>query len=110
MDTLETILVTGYSKAPQGTAMYEKYKYAGVVLEVNKNTHEIVDADFTFVTDLAQRYFKKMLIGYNLKDGIDPLIQRIKANYNAPSQQSVLVALKVAYQRYCSGTEAKPNE
>lgn len=97
---METVLVTGYAKAPQGTAMYEKNKYAGVVLEIHRETDVILDAEFTFVTKLAQDYFRRLVVGYDLKQGIEPLLQRIMEHYFAPSQQSVLVALKVAYQRY----------
>ncbi|HEY8528249.1 MAG TPA: DUF3870 domain-containing protein [Paenibacillaceae bacterium] len=97
---MQTVLVTGYSKAPQGTSMHEMYKYTGIVMEIHKETDVILDVEFTFVTDLAKNYLKRLLMGYDMKNGIEPLIERIKEHYLAPSQQSVIVALKVAYQRY----------
>jgi len=97
---MQTVLVTGYSKAPKGTAMHEKYKYTGIVLEIHKETDIILDVEFTFVTDLARNYLKRLLKGYDMKTGIEPLVDLIKEHYLAPSQQSVIVALKVAYQRY----------
>ncbi len=97
---METVLVTGYSKAPQGTSMYEMYKYTGIVLEVHKESNVILDVEFTFVSSLAQNYFRRLVVGYDLSKGVQPLIDRIKEHYFAPSQQSVIVALKVAYQRY----------
>jgi len=97
---LQTVLVTGYSKAPQGTSMHEMYKYTGIVLEIHKETDIILDVEFTFVTDLAKNYLKRLLMGYDMKNGVEPLIELIKEHYLAPSQQSVIVALKVAYQRY----------
>jgi hypothetical protein len=99
---METVLVTGYSKAPQGTAMYEKNKYTGIVLEIHKKSEIIVNVEFTFVTGLAQDFFRRLVVGYDLKRGIEPLIDKIKKHYFAPSQQSVIVALKVAFQRYQS--------
>lgn len=97
---IDSILVTGYAKAPQGTAMFERYKYSGIVLEIDKKTNVIVDAEFTFVTDLAKQYFRKLFIGYNLDRGIDDLINHIEMNYFAPSVNSITIALKSAYQRY----------
>lgn len=97
---INTILVTGYAKAPQGSSMYEIYKYAGMVLEINPHTHEIVDAEFTFVTDLARDYCRRLIVGYSLSNGIEPLIERIKTHYFAPSTHSVIVALKAAVTRY----------
>lgn len=97
---MDTYLITGYSKAPQGTSMYEEYKYSGIVLEVNKETHIIQAVELTFVTRLASDYFNRLLVGCNLFNGIEPIIKQIKENYHAPSQQSVIVAIKSAHQRY----------
>lgn len=100
MEKLTTVLVTGYSKAPQGTSMYEIYKHAGIVLEIERSTHKIVKAEFTVVTDLAKEYFHKLIEGYDLSQGLEPLIDRIRTHYIAPSQQAVIVALQSAVQRY----------
>ena len=100
MEKLTTVLVTGYSKAPHGTSMYEVYRHAGLVLEIEIATHIIVDVEFTMVADLTKDYFKRLVVGYCLNDGIDNLIDRIKSYYFAPSQQAIIVALKAANQRY----------
>ncbi|WP_027725404.1 DUF3870 domain-containing protein [Tuberibacillus calidus] len=100
LESLDTVIVTGYAKAPQGTAMFEVYKHSGIVLEINYRTNVIVDAEFTLITGLAQRYFRKLLIGYDLTNGLDDLIRRIETHYFAPSTNSIIIALKTAYQRY----------
>lgn len=96
LQKLTSILVTAYAKAPQGTSMYEMYKHAGIVLEIDQQTHKIIDAEFTFVTDLAQNFFKRMLIGFDLTANIDELIARVDEHYYAPSSGSVVVALQSA--------------
>ncbi|WP_066368925.1 DUF3870 domain-containing protein [Neobacillus fumarioli] len=100
MQTLDTVIVTGYAKAPQGTSMYEMFKHAGIVLEVDPKEHTIIAAEYTFVTELTKKHFQKLLIGYCLQDGIEPLIDRIQKCYFAPSQQAIIVALQAAVQRY----------
>lgn len=97
---METVLVTGYSKAPHGTSMYEHYKHAGIILEVNTKTNKIEQASFTFISSLTKGFFEKLVIGYDLSNGLDDLIERIKNHYLAPSQQAVIVALKAAVHRY----------
>lgn len=97
---MDTILITAYSRAPQGTAMYEKFKHSGIVLEIEKETHKIVNAEFTFITEVAKQFFSKLLVGFNFYEDLDLIIKRINEHYYAPSQQSVLVALKIAHQRY----------
>ncbi|WP_245602185.1 DUF3870 domain-containing protein [Peribacillus kribbensis] len=97
---MDTVIVTGYAKAPQGTSMYELYKHAGVVLEINYRTHTIERTDFTFITSLTKDFFERILIGYSLEKGLEPLIKLIKSHYFAPSQQAIIVALQSAVQRY----------
>jgi hypothetical protein len=97
---LKTVLVTGYAKAPQGSAMYEIYKTSGIVLEIDIETNVIVNAEFTFVTDLARDFLSRVLVHYDLTNGLDDLIKRIETHYYTPSTNSVIVALKAAYTRY----------
>lgn len=96
----KTVLVTGYAPAPKGSAMYEMYKYAGIVLEIDPETDTIVNAEFTFVTDLARDFLTRLVQGYNLGQGLEHLFQTISAHYVAPSTDAVRRAIKVAVQRY----------
>ncbi|TCZ76304.1 DUF3870 domain-containing protein [Paenibacillus albiflavus] len=100
MEQLKSVLVTGYSKAPQGTSMYEMFKHAGIVLEIDMETHTIINAEFTFIAQLTKDFFRRLIVGYPLTDGIEPLIARIQDHYYAPSQQAIIVALQSAVQRY----------
>lgn len=100
MKELSSILVTGYAKAPSGTSMYEVYRHAGIVLEVDMETHKIINVEFTMIATLTKEFFSKLLIGYDLSAGLEELIKRIKKYYVAPSQQSIIVALQSASQRY----------
>lgn len=100
MEQLHTVLVTGYSKAPQHTSMYELYKHAGIVLEIDPRSHVIVNADFTVIADLTKVFFRRLVIGYDLTNGLTDLVERIRQHYFAPSEQAIVVALQVAVQRY----------
>lgn len=97
---METILVTGYAPAPKGSSMYEAYKTAGVVLEIDPEKNILVEAEFIFVTDLAKNYVSRLVRGFDLAQGIEPLVERIQMHYFTPSTDSVVMALRVAYQRY----------
>lgn len=100
MNHLNSILVTAYAKAPQGTSMYESYKHVGIVLEVDQATHKIIETEFTFITNLAQRFFNRLLVGVDLTSPLDPIIEQIQAHYFAPSAGSIAVALRNAQKRY----------
>lgn len=96
----KTVLVTGYAKAPEGTSMHQVYRHAGVVLEIDPERNVVVDAEFTLITDLAKRFFKDMLVGYDLNQGLGPLFEIIEEHYLAPSQQAMMAAIRAALQRY----------
>ncbi len=97
---LDTVLVTGYAPSPQGTAMHSLYKYAGVVLEIDRNSDVIINAEFTFVTCLARDFIARVIQGYDLNDGLEGLFIRIRKRYWAPSTEAVNACVKAAVQRY----------
>jgi hypothetical protein len=95
-----TVLVSGYSAAPKGTSMFEEFKHAGVVLEIDVDTHRIVAVDATFVTELARSFFARLVIGYDVTQGAGQLERNIAARLHTPSRDALIVALRAAIQRY----------
>jgi hypothetical protein len=100
MSGQKTVLVSGYAQAPRGTGMSETMTWIGVVLEVDCTTHAIVGADATFVTDLARDFFRRLVMGYKLTDGLEGLLALVDKRIHTPSTNSLQVALKAAFQRY----------
>lgn len=96
----KTVLISGYAQAPRGTGMSATMTWIGVVLEVDLNTHVIVAADATFVTDLARDFFRRTVIGYKLTDGLDGLVNLVETRIHTPSKNSLQTALQAAFQRY----------
>lgn len=94
------MLVSGYAQAPRGTGMSETMIWIGVVLEVDCTTHAIVAADATFITELARDFFRRLVVGYKLTDGLEGLIQLVEKKVHTPSKNSLQVALQAAFQRY----------
>lgn len=97
--TEDTIVVTGYAKAPTGTAMQHSFSFIGVVLEIDPEDEIIVDAEVTVITDVVKRFFEKLLVGLSLAD-IDVAVEQIRLRYLAPSSESLIVAIRSAVQRY----------
>ncbi|MFS8543772.1 MAG: DUF3870 domain-containing protein [Limnochordales bacterium] len=102
-----TVLVTGYAKAPQGTTLGNAYGYVGIVLLVDKERDTILAAEPTFVTGLAREFIQDLLVGYDIKLGEGPLRRELRARYLAPSQQALLQAIQIAFQRYRERTRAE---
>ncbi|UUX35094.1 DUF3870 domain-containing protein [Fundicoccus culcitae] len=107
MRILDTVFVSGYTRLPKGTVMYEESAVVGVMFEVNRTSHIIVKAECTFVTQLAQDYFRRMLVGMNFVDDLDEILKTVEANLFIPSAPSIAGAIKVAQQRYIDHFEKK---
>ena len=97
---LSTVFISAYAKAPQSTPMYENNKQIGVMLEIHKENHTIVNVDSTFITNLARDYTKRIIVGTDFSRDISPLIKDIERDCIIPSQTALVVALKVAHQKY----------
>lgn len=95
-----TVLVSGFAQVPKGSTLYEKYKALTVVLVINSETEIIEDAEFTFIADLTNYYLTSLVKGYDLKNGIHPLIDKLRKRALIPSQGAVIQSIKSAWDRY----------
>ena len=95
-----TVLITGFAQLPRGTTQYEKYQSLAVVLVINVETEVIEDAEFTFIADLTNYYLTSLVRGYDLKQGINPLIDILRSRVLIPSQGAVIQSIKSAWDRY----------
>jgi len=80
--------------------MFEEFKHAGVVLEIDPVTNIIVAVDATFVTELARRFYSRLITGYDVSNGMAPLERLIGTHVHTPSRESLIVATRAAVQRY----------
>lgn len=96
----QTVLITGFAQLPKGTSLYEQNKIIGVVLVVDTERKIIQDAEFTLLTELANAYLKSIVKGYDMEQGINPLIEAIRKKILMPSQGALIRALRSAWDRY----------
>lgn len=99
------MLVTGFAQVPKGTTLHEVYKTVAVVLIINTKTEQIVNAQLTFLTDVMNNYIRDLLIGYDLREGIKPLLDKVRRHCLVPTQGAIIQAIRSAWDRY---QESKP--
>lgn len=95
-----TVLVSGFAMSPKGIPVFEAYKNLGVILVVQRETHEIVAADFTFVSELTKDYLHSMVIGKNALNDAELLFDLIQRKLFIPSKGAVIQAVRSALERY----------
>lgn len=97
-----SVVFSAYAKLPTGITAYEAHKVIGVVVEVDMHTGEILNAECTLATKVARDFIAKMLIGYNLNDGIQALNAQIEKHYQASAKKAVLTAVRMLDDKFIS--------
>jgi len=100
MSSDKTIMVSGYAPAPRGTSFQTLYGSLGVIMVVDLETDIVIDAEFTFVTTLANDFFSEFMQGIDLKIDINELAENIRARCWAPSTEALVACVKIAIKRY----------
>lgn len=98
--TGKTILVSGNAQLPRATTAYETVRMVTAVLEIDWESEEIVNADFSLYSKVSVEFLRKLTVGYCLKQGIEPLTETVQERFQAFSQGAVIRALQAAYERY----------
>ncbi len=108
-----TIFITGYARIPEGITANQTYKVLGIGLEVDPRTEVIIDADCTLATTVGRNFFRRLVVGYYLGAGVDPLIQKFERRYHGSAQKAIIAALRVIEKRYLaykSGSAVEQDE
>ncbi|KXS43447.1 MULTISPECIES: DUF3870 domain-containing protein [unclassified Candidatus Frackibacter] len=100
-----TIFFTSYAKLPSNTTANNLYDVLACVVEVEKETGVIVDADCTLATELSRDFVKRLLKGYNLLNDFPEVINEIEERYCGNADKALITAVKkisAQYQSYIS--------
>jgi hypothetical protein len=107
--TDKLVLFSGYAKLPTGITASEIYKIIGVIVLVDMNTGEIIEADCTLATQLACKHVSGALIGHNLTNSPDHLVRLIDKIYQGSAKKAIITAIRIIYDKYHSYKEGFTN-
>ncbi|VBB05999.1 Hypothetical protein LUCI_1210 [Lucifera butyrica] len=99
------VLFSGYAKLPTGITASEMYKVIGLVVLIDVDSGEIVEADCTLATRVARDHVSTALVGNSIKNGPDYLIHLIDRIYQGSAKKAVITAIRIIYDKYRSYKE-----
>lgn len=102
---IKHVLFSGYAKLPTGITASEMYKVIGLILVIDIDTGEIIEADCTLATHVARRHVSEMLAGQSLKNGPDQALRLIDQVYQGSAKKAIITALRIIYDKYRSFKE-----
>lgn len=97
---MNTYLIAGHARLPQGMAARTIYDSLTITLELDRKYGVIIHADCTLATEHAGQFLQQLLRGYCLKDGIDGLLDRVQEFYRGKACQAIQAALKDGYAQF----------
>ncbi|QEK12939.1 DUF3870 domain-containing protein [Crassaminicella thermophila] len=95
-----TIYVLGTSKISKNDPIAALYDilFIGIILE--RDSGKIIDSTCNMVRDVTSDFIKSILVGYQLLDDIDEIIDEIKDRFYGMAQKAVIAAIKDARNKY----------
>lgn len=105
-----TIFITGYAKLPSSITAEKLYQVIAVGVEIDPVTGIIVDCDCTLATQVAKDFYKKLVLGYNLFEGIDGLVAKFDQRYHGSARKAIVTALKIMYEKWLAYNQMKDSQ
>ncbi len=96
----DTIFIPGYAKLPDGITAREIFSVVGIGLEIDGEEGVIVAADCTLATDVAKRFFSKIVEGKKLVEDYEYIVHEVEMRYHGNAQKSLISALRIARDKY----------
>ena len=107
---VDTIFVTGYAKLPSSITAEKLYQVIAIGVEIDPQTGVIVETDCTLATEVGKNFYRKLVLGYNLFDGIDGLVERFEKRYHGSARKAIITGLKIMYEKWLAYNQLKDNQ
>jgi hypothetical protein len=97
---MNIVLLSGYAKLPANITSSKLYDTLVVVVTVDIENGTIIESDCSLSTDLSKRFVSELIVGYNLENGIEMLIQRFNEHFYGSTRKAINTTLKTIYEKY----------
>ena len=94
------VLISGYAKLPAHITSEEVFKTVVVVVIVDMEVGTIVGTECSVVTDVAKAFIARLMVGYNLNDGPDALLDRFDKLYYGQARRAIETSIKMIFAKY----------
>lgn len=97
------VIVTGYAKMPEGTAVRRLYEQLTLGALVDVDTHRVVQATSTLVTEVGREWLADRLTDTHLLTEQDAFISVIETHYWGQAQSAIIQSFRDLVRRYRRG-------
>lgn len=97
---MDLVLFSGYARMPTNTTAQKIYEELALVVVIDMNTGVIHNAECTMVTGLAKEFVSKLIVGFDMNRGIEPLVERLERKYQGHLKKALVSAIKMIGSDY----------
>ena len=94
---MDLVLFSGYARMPSNTTAQRIYEEMALV---DMDTGVVHNVECTMVTGLAKEFVSNLIIGYDMKQGIDLLVARMERQYQGHLKKALISAIKMVGTQY----------
>ena len=106
MDLKNKVLVAGYSKVNEKSAILKMFSNFCLVFIIDKETHIISGVDATVTLKGAREFIENMFINEVISNEIK-IKKKIDVHYHGPLRKAIFVAYKNALRKYLDISQLK---
>ena len=100
MHEKNTVLLSGYAKLPNNITAETVYQTLAVAVLFDRRSGIILEAEAYMVTNIAKNFIAGLLIGYNLNDGPDQLMEDFEQYYHGNAKRALETAMRMIFSKY----------
>ncbi len=93
-------MLSGYAKLPTNTTAEILYQFLAVAILFDKRSGIILEAEASMVTQIARKFISQLLVGYNLNDGPDELMETFEEYYHGNAKKALETAMRMIFSKY----------
>lgn len=97
-----TVLAVGYGLLPSNTATGQLYRVLTIAAEIDRETHCILDASITLITDTSSRWVTGHMVGNDLlaESNSATFAEQVETRFLGNSRKAIIHAYRDMTQRY----------
>ncbi len=98
----DTVLAVGYGLLPSNTATGQLYRVLTIAGEIDRESHRILDASITLVTETGGRWVSGLMVGNDLLSEVDTaaFVEHVDSRFLGNSRKAIIHAYRDMAQRY----------
>ncbi len=100
MNDRNTVLLSGYAKLPTNITAESVYETLVVVVLFDRRSGIILEAEASVVTSIAKKFIASLLVGYNLNEGPDALMEEFECYYHGHAKRALETAMRLIFSKY----------